>query len=167
MSKQQDNITIEHLDLSDYSIEAFPDLSAYTIKLLDISHNMIDTLDWRMLPKGIERFDISHNNLRDLKLGYRKIYWRPKTAENTTVKYLDCSHNTIRYIGVIGVIDTVIANHNKQHYSSIYATRKMKFLDVLYNKEYVLELLTSSLANSYKYDSIKKVISDYKEYDSI
>jgi len=59
----QDSL-IKHFDLSNDSLYFFPDLSNFTIESLDLSHNQIDTIIIRYLPKGIERLNISFNFLR-------------------------------------------------------------------------------------------------------
>jgi Leucine-rich repeat (LRR) protein len=57
---------IEHYDLSGDSLDVFPDLSAYAIKSLDVSHNRLDTLIADYLPKEIRVLDLSHNQLKYL-----------------------------------------------------------------------------------------------------
>ena len=59
----QDSL-IKHFDLSNDSLYFFPDLSNFTIQSLDLSHNQIDTIIIRYLPKGIERLNVSFNLLR-------------------------------------------------------------------------------------------------------
>ena len=44
-----------HYDLSNDNVENFPNLSAFTIKSLDLSHNLLDTINPLFLPKGLEK----------------------------------------------------------------------------------------------------------------
>ena len=50
-----------HYDLSNDNVENFPNLSAFTIKSLDLSHNLLDTINALFLPKGLEKLNLSHN----------------------------------------------------------------------------------------------------------
>lgn len=61
---------INFYDLSKDSIREFPNLSRYTIKSLDLSHNAIDTLIADFLPKGIEKLDVSYNQFRSSLVFY-------------------------------------------------------------------------------------------------
>ena len=64
---------IAHYDLSGDSLKEFPDLSGYTIRSLDLSHNLLDTFVPRYLPTGLEKLDLSYNRLegkiRDTQAG--------------------------------------------------------------------------------------------------
>ena len=51
-------------DLSNDSIVDFPDLSSYTIKSLNLSGNLLDTIIPRLLPKGLERLNLSNNKYK-------------------------------------------------------------------------------------------------------
>lgn len=51
-------------DLSNDSIVDFPDLSSYTIKSLNLSGNLLDTIIPHFLPKGLERLNLSNNKYK-------------------------------------------------------------------------------------------------------
>ena len=51
-------------DLSNDSIVDFPDLSSYTIKSLNLSGNLLDTIIPHFLPKGLERMNLSNNKYK-------------------------------------------------------------------------------------------------------
>ena len=61
-----------HYDLSNDNVENFPNLSAFTIKSLDLSHNLLDTINPLFLPKGLEQFNLSHKLYDPLfkRIGY-------------------------------------------------------------------------------------------------
>ena len=64
---------MDYYDLSGDSLKEFPDLSGYTIRSLDLSHNLLDTFVPRYLPTGLEKLDLSYNRLegkiRDTQAG--------------------------------------------------------------------------------------------------
>lgn len=49
---------MDYYDLSNDSIVNFPDLSAFTIKSLDLSYNLLETINPFFLPKGVERLNL-------------------------------------------------------------------------------------------------------------
>ena len=87
----QDSI-IEHLDLSNDSINFFPNLSSRTIKSLDLSHNQIDTFIIGFLPKGIERLNLSFNLLRHFDIGGLRVRDRNRVSALTE---LNLSNNNL------------------------------------------------------------------------
>src|SRR5690554_7564007 len=54
---------MDYYDLSNDSISDFPDLSGYTIKSLDLSRNLLDTVIVDYLPKEIVILNLSNNSL--------------------------------------------------------------------------------------------------------
>ena len=81
-----------YYDLSNDNIENFPNLSAFTIKSLDLSHNLLDTINPLFLPKGLEKLNLSHN----LYCGF--ILIRKNTIPY--LKELDISHNALNRIDI-------------------------------------------------------------------
>lgn len=75
---------IGHFDLSDDSLRVFPDLSAYAIRSLDMSHNQIDSFETENLPRSLEVLNISHNNLTKLP-----------DMSTTSISELNFSHNKL------------------------------------------------------------------------
>ena len=82
-----------YYDLSNDNIENFPNLSAFTIKSLDLSHNLLDTINPLFLPKGLEKLNLSHN----LYCGF--ILIRKNTIPY--LKELDISHNALNRIDIL------------------------------------------------------------------
>lgn len=153
---------IDFLDLSNDSINIFPDLSSYTINRLDISQNLIDTLDWKKLPKELHTLNISNNRLKELYLGNLKIGLYHREAEPTTVINLYCSNNQINNLVIVGYPDTVLVNNNKLYNLRIYRTmRKMKFLNISNNKRCVY-YPGVEMAESFRADSIKRIAETWE-----
>lgn len=72
-SLPQDSV-IQVYDLSNDSISNFPDLSAYNIKSLDLSCNLLDTIVIDNLPKKLERLNLSFNRYKgDLQIKKKSI----------------------------------------------------------------------------------------------
>ncbi len=83
---------IAHYDLSGDSLKEFPDLSGYTIRSLDLSHNQLDTIIPERLPTGLEKLDLSHNRLE----GELEV----KKKSMPTLRELDLSYNKLEGISV-------------------------------------------------------------------
>ncbi len=114
----------EFYDLSNDSIKEFPDLSEYTIKKLDLSHNQIDSLIIKRLPKNIEDLNLSKNFLSaSFFLGYNT----PNTLEN-----LDLSYNNISSYNTVFLLKRLLVNNNNLESVSL-GNEKMNFLDISNN----------------------------------
>ncbi len=111
-------------DLSNDSIVNFPDLSPYTIKSLDLSYNLLDTIIPRFLPKGLEKINLSHNKYS----GWLWVY------ENTmcTLKELDISYNALAKIYVGEPLYRIIVSHNDLVKVDINH-KHIQYLDISYN----------------------------------
>lgn len=163
LSQQKDSI-ISFLDLSNDSIRSFPDLSAYTICELDISYNLIDTLDWKLLPKGIRTLNISHNKLKELHLGYYECAFDIGSSYvSTSIKKLNCSYNIITRFFFAGEPDTLLINNNDLVVFEVVGPEtKTKYLDVSDNNDYFHHSRVNK-AEVLKYDGIKYVYDESSE----
>lgn len=119
----QDTLIFSY-DLSNDSLRTFPDLSAYTIKTLDLSGNMLDTIIPHYLPKGLDKLNLSHNKYR----GQLRI------LENSmhTLKELDISYNALKTIYVGEPLYRIIVSHNDLVEVDINH-RHIQYLDISYN----------------------------------
>lgn len=119
----QDSLIFSY-DLSNDSLRTFPDLSAYTIKTLDLSGNMLDTIIPHYLPKGLDKLNLSHNKYR----GQLRI------LENSmhTLKELDISYNALKTIYVGEPLYRIIVSHNDLVEVDINH-RHIQYLDISYN----------------------------------
>ena len=93
-----------YYDLSNDNIENFPNLSAFTIKSLDLSHNLLDTINPLFLPKGLEKLNLSHN----LYCGF--ILIRKNTIPY--LKELDISHNALNRIDIAPPLYRINVSYN-------------------------------------------------------
>lgn len=119
----QDSLIFSY-DLSNDSLRTFPDLSAYTIKTLDLSGNMLDTIIPHYLPKGLDKLNLSHNKYR----GQLRI------LENSmhTLKELDISYNALKTIYVGEPLYRIIVSHNDLVEVDINH-QHIQYLDISYN----------------------------------
>lgn len=111
-------------NLSSDSIIDLPDLSGYTIKALDLSGNLLDTIITQYLPKGLEKLNLSHNRYS----GQLRI------IENTmhTLKELDISYNALVKIYVGEPLFRIIVSHNDLVEVDINH-KNIQYLDISYN----------------------------------
>lgn len=115
---------MNYCDLSDDSIVSFPDLSSFTIKSLDLSYNLLDTIKPYFLPEGLEKLNLSHNKYR----GQLRI------EENTmcTLAELDISYNMLVKIYVGEPLYRIIVSHNDLVEVDINH-KHIQYLDISYN----------------------------------
>lgn len=111
-------------DLSNDSIIGFPDLSGYTIKSLDLSYNLLDTIIPQFLPEGLEKLNLSHNRYR----GNIRI----KKNAIPTLKELDMSHNTINRIDISEPLYRILLAYNDLTYLG-FNNKNIQYLDISYN----------------------------------
>lgn len=114
----------EFYDLSNDSIKEFPDLSEYSIKKLDLSHNQIDSLVIKKLPKNIIELDLSYNFLSG------SFFLSDKTPK--TLKKLNLSHNNISSYNTVILLKRLTINNNNLESVSL-GNEKMSFLDISNN----------------------------------
>ena len=106
------------------SIVDFPDLSAYSIKTLDLSDNLLDTIIPCFLPKRLEKLNLSHNRYS----GWLKI------EEHTfsSLKELDMSYNQLIRILILDPLYRIIVSHNDLVEVDINH-KNIQYLDISYN----------------------------------
>ena len=115
---------MDYYDLSNDSIVNFPDLSAFTIKSLDLSHNLLDTINPLFLPKGLEKLNLSHN----LYCGF--ILIRKNTIPS--LKELDMSHNDLQAVYIHEALYRILLSYNDLTYAN-FNHKNLQYLDVSYN----------------------------------
>lgn len=111
-------------DLSNDSIENFPNLSAYTIKTLDLSGNLLDTIVPHLLPKKLEKLNLSHNRYS----GQLKI----KEGTICTLREIDLFYNALTNIYVGGPLYCIIVSHNDLVEVDLNH-KNIQYLDISYN----------------------------------
>lgn len=124
-----------YYDLSNDSISEFPDLSDYTIKSLDLSHNLLDTVIVNYLPKGIIILDLSYNYF--CKIFKLKIDddWRPdwkKLYEETTLREINLSHNKLTGIDIGFPLRKIVVSYNDITYID-FSHFNIEYLDISNN----------------------------------
>lgn len=115
-----------HYDLSNDNVENFPNLSAFTIKSLDLSHNLLDTINPLFLPKGLEKLNLSHN----LYCGF--ILIRKNTIPY--LKELDISHNALNRIDIAPPLYRINVSYNDLNVIDLNH-KNIQYLDVSYNSD--------------------------------
>ena len=111
-------------DLSNDSIVDFPDLSSYTIKSLNLSGNLLDTIIPRLLPKGLERLNLSNNKYK----GFVNI----RRCTIPSLKEVDLSYNTLDRIRITEPLYRIILSHNNLVFIGLNQ-KNIQYLDVSYN----------------------------------
>lgn len=111
-------------DLSNDSIVDFPDLSAYSIKTLDLSDNLLDTIIPCFLPKRLEKLNLSHNRYS----GWLKIEKNSFSA----LKELNISYNKLKRIYVSDPLYRIILSYNDLTDVDINH-KNIQYLDISYN----------------------------------
>lgn len=115
-----------YYDLSNDNIENFPNLSAFTIKSLDLSHNLLDTINPLFLPKGLEKLNLSHN----LYCGF--ILIRKNTIPY--LKELDMSHNALNRIDIAPPLYRINVSYNDLNVIDLNH-KNIQYLDISYNSD--------------------------------
>ena len=115
-----------YYDLSNDNIENFPNLSAFTIKSLDLSHNLLDTINPLFLPKGLEKLNLSHN----LYCGF--ILIRKNTIPY--LKELDISHNALNRIDIAPPLYRINVSYNDLNVIDPNH-KNIQYLDISYNSD--------------------------------
>lgn len=134
---------IKHYDLSNDSIMEFPDLSDFTIKCLDLSHNLIGTLIMKYLPKEIEKLDLSYNllnNIFDFQFELDsaqedtlnkmdKYNALEKINRSHSIREINISHNNITRVYISPDLYRIIATHNDLK-NIKFSHRNIKYIDI-------------------------------------
>ena len=115
-----------YYDLSNDNIENFPNLSAFTIKSLDLSHNLLDTINPLFLHKGLEKLNLSHN----LYCGF--ILIRKNTIPY--LKELDISHNALNRIDIAPPLYRINVSYNDLNVIDLNH-KNIQYLDISYNSD--------------------------------
>lgn len=111
-------------NLSNDSLKTFPDLSAYCIKSLDLSNNLLDTIVIDNLPRNLEKLNLSYNQYK----GSLQI------RENTIpyLKELDMSHNNLKTIYIHEALYRILLSNNDLTIAC-FDHKNLCYLDVSYN----------------------------------
>ena len=115
-----------YYDLSNDNIENFPNLSAFTIKSLDLSHNLLDTINPLFLPKGLEKLNLSHN----LYCGF--ILIRKNTIPY--LKELDISHHALNRLDIAPPLYRINVSYNDLNVIDLNH-KNIQYLDISYNSD--------------------------------
>ena len=121
-------------DLSNDSITEFPDLSAYRIRSLDLSYNLIDEnliteTVIALFPQGIEVLSLSNNKLSgDFFISLKSM----KEQDSYTLKELDVSYNKLNKLATGFPLYRIIASHNDLTYIN-FNSKNTQYLDISYN----------------------------------
>lgn len=119
----QDSMILKY-DLSNDSINVFPNLSSYTIKSLDLSANLLDTIIVDYLPKQLEQLNLSHNLFKgSLRLEENDI---PNLRE------LDMSYNRLKSANIWLPLYKINLSHNDLTIAC-FNHKNLSYLDVSYN----------------------------------
>ena len=147
---------IPFFDLSGDSLTEFPDLSHYTIAQLNLSGNLLDTVDVHLLPKGLHelnisgnRFskfpDLSHCNIDSLDLSHNQLSQLVYKRLPNGIRWLDMSHNCMSGIFCYGELT----------YGSI---EKIEKVDLSYNKIRGLRLDSHSRGHDLRDEPFKDLV---------
>lgn len=115
---------MNHCDLSNDSIVHFPDLSSFTIKFLDLSYNLLDSIKPYFLPKGLERLNLSHNLYRGFVVIEKDVI--------PSLKELDMSYNALNKINICQPLFRIILSNNDLKYVNLNH-KNIQYLDISYN----------------------------------
>ena len=116
-------------DLSNDSITEFPDLSAYRIRSLDLSYNLIDTAVITLFPQGIEVLNLSNNKLSGI---FYISLNSMKERDSYTLKEMNVSYNKLYGLSVSLPLYRIIASHNDITYVD-FNHKNIQYLDISYN----------------------------------
>ena len=130
----QDSV-MDYYDLSNDSISDFPDLSDYTIKSLNLSYNLLDTVIVDYLPKEIITLNLSHNSFCKIFKLRIDDEWRPewkKLYEETTLHEIDLSHNRLTGIDIGFPLRKIDISYNDITYIN-FNHGNIEFIDISHN----------------------------------
>lgn len=117
-------------DLSNDNIADFPDLSAFTIRSLDLSYNLLDTINPNLLPKRLEKLNLSHN----LYCGFVGI----EEGKAPFLKEVDISHNAVNRIYIGDPLYRIIVSYNalNNDLNCLHFDHgNIQYLDISYNSD--------------------------------
>ena len=120
--------------LSNDNIRSFPNLSAYTIKSLNLSHNQLDTIILTHLPKGLVKLDLSYNHFeKDIRLYFPKSdKAKQKGHGRYPLKEIDLSHNQIKRISIGIPLRKIVVSHNHLTFIN-FSHGNIQYVDISYN----------------------------------
>lgn len=108
LSLQQDTV-LDYYDLSHDFLTEFPDLSAYSIRSLNLSYNLLDTLNLAFLPKNLDKLNLAYN-----------VFTKFRCDSVHHLKELNLSHNYIEEFGPYFFIDRLDLSFNRLVYIFFY-----------------------------------------------
>ncbi len=131
---------LDYYNLSNDSISTFPNLSSYTIKSLNLSHNQLDNILIDYLPKGIVKFDVSYNKLSGvLRLIQDEIEKKNidvpaqmKLYKQETFKELNVSHNNLKGVNIAFSLRKLIVSYNDITYMN-FNQGSIEYIDISNN----------------------------------
>lgn len=119
----QDSMILKY-DLSNDSINVLPNLSSYTIKSLDLSANLLDTIIVDYLPKQLEQLNLSHNLFKgSLRL---------EENDSPNLRELDMSYNRLKSANIWLPLYKINLSHNDLTIAC-FNQKNLCYLDVSYN----------------------------------
>jgi len=133
----QDSV-MDYYDLSNDSIADFPNLSDYTIKSLNLSYNLLDTVIVDYLPKEIITLNLSHNSFCRIFRFIVDPQWqlhfneRKKLYEGATIREIDLSHNKLTGIDIGFPLRKIIVSYNDITYTD-FSHFNIEYLDISHN----------------------------------
>jgi hypothetical protein len=129
---------MDYYDLSNDSIADFPDLSGYTIKSLDLSYNMLDTVIVDYLPKGIVTLNLSYNSFCEIFRFIIDPQWqlhfneKKKLYGDATIREIDLSHNKLTGIDIGFPLRKIVVSNNDITYTD-FSHFNIEYLDISHN----------------------------------
>lgn len=126
---------MDYYDLSNDSIFDFPDLSGYTIKSLDLSYNLLDTVIVNYLPKEIVSLNLSNNLLVGFLWFKLDDDWRPdwkKLYDETTIREIDLSHNKLTRVLIVFPLRKIVLSYNNMRYVE-FSHFNIEYIDISNN----------------------------------
>ena len=129
---------MDYYDLSNDSIADFPNLSDYTIKSLDLSYNLLDTVIVDFLPKEIVTLNLSYNSFCNVFTFRIDPQWqlhyseRRKLYEKSTIREIDLSHNRLTGIDIGFPLREIDISYNDITYIN-FNHGNIEYIDISHN----------------------------------
>ena len=135
---------ISYCDLSNDNIRHFPNLSAYTIKSLNLSHNQLDTIILTHLPKGLVKLDMSYNQLKDVCLYFaddNRLSFKAmcKRYDTHPLKEINLSHNQIKELRIGFPLRKINVSYNNLTFIN-FNHGNIQYVDISYNPNLINEV---------------------------
>lgn len=117
----------DEIDLSDLGLTEMPDLAAYSIKKLNLSHNNITKFKHEFLPNQLEILNISYNQIEP------EVYIEGvHKCQRFNLKDMDISFNKVQFISLSCSLDKLKVNNNKLTYLGV-GSRDLNYLNISNN----------------------------------